>query len=541
MAGDRVIIAALVTQVCLYWGCNETHKSQGRPPASRPDGPRQSRPIDAIRVQVDYLPPNLNPLLSQDFWTRLIAFRTIFEPLVVVTASGAYQPFLAHEIATLDHGRRFRLKLRENVRFHDRRPLTSADVKYTLETMLKRARKERGSTSLLHAELGQLVEVRTLGDHQVELVLRRRNHLFPSVLADLPILPAHLYHRRGLANPQLNRAPVGTGPFRLEPPGRSATRLTLVRDESYWGRRAAAARLVFDVVSDPAKALAQLRNGELDIIPTLHPAYYPDQVQGERMKRRFQAIRIHPYRMRLMLFNVRQGPLKDRRVRLALAQLTDRPRLVREIRHNLGQVVSAPVWPLSSWYDSSVPHPHEYDRAAAARLLDAAGWTRAQPGKVRRKQGHPLRLRLLLAREAKQMVQAAAQLKAEFWAAGVQLEVRVGDFGFVKSQLRRGRFDIALIGLAPRPESDLSPVLHSQGQLNLGGYDNPTVDRLLDAVRATPPEGDRLRVLRQLYRALHEDPPFLILYAPIQVMVVARSVGGLANNGRWPVLAGLRR
>jgi peptide/nickel transport system substrate-binding protein len=492
-------------------------------------------------VQVDRLPQGLNPLVSTGFWCRMIAFRTVLEPLLVVDSRGGYRPHLAASMEVLAHGARHRFKLRPGVRFHDGRPLTSADVLYTLEAVTKRVRRDRGQ-SLLAAELSQVAEVHAPNDHTVDVILRRRNHLFPSVLAEIPILPAHRYNRRGLGSRELNRAPVGTGPFRFpegDPPSPKAEKLTLVRNPGYWGRSADIARLTFVAVPSPSRALARLRNGEIDLIPSLHPSYYPDQVKGERMRRRFRVLRIHPYRLRLLLFNTRPGPLKDRRLRVALAHLTDRQRIVREVRNTLGQVLSIPVSPLSRWYDKSI-HPYAYDRAAAARLLDAAGWKRDAQGR-RRRLGHPLRLRMLLSREAPLMSRVAGQLKAELRAAGGDLEVKVGDFGYVKAQLRRGRFDLALLGLALRPESDLSPLLSSKGQLNLGRYDNLLVDRLLEQLRSTRPESNRQRHLRQLYRILHDDPPFITLYAPIELLVVSREVKGLRVDGRWPVFAGLGR
>jgi len=474
-----------------------------------------------------------------------MTLRTIFEPLVVLSPSGRFQPFLASEMKVEDHGRRFRFVLRPNVTFHDGRPLTSADVQYTIEAVVKRARRYRGTLSLFHAELLQVQEVRAIDERTVELVLQRRNHLFPAVLAELPVLPSHLYHKHGLRNPRLSWAPVGTGPFMLAA-GQvrseyKRSTVTLVRSPSYWGRRPGLSRLVFTAIPDPAAALARLRNGEIDMIPNLHPSYYPDQIKGERMQRRFAAFRILPYRLRLLLFNVRPGPTKDRRVRVAIAHLADRQRVVREVRNNLGQVSSIPIWPLSPWYDKSI-HPYDYDRPAAARLLTSAGWKPAKQGGRRLMGGNvPLRLRLLVARESPQMLLVANLLKNEIQASGGSLEIKVGDFGYVKTRLRRGSFDLALVGIAPRPQSDLSPLLHSKGHLNLGGYKNPVVDRLLDGVRGTSREGFREELLRQLYRALHNDPPFLILYTPIELMVVSREVKGVASNGRRPVFSTLSR
>jgi peptide/nickel transport system substrate-binding protein len=311
-----------------------------------------------------------------------------------------------------------------------------------------------------------------------------------------------------------------------------------VRNESYWGRKASLARLVFVAVGDPARALARLRNGEIDMIPNLHPSYYPEQVKTKRMRRRFRLFRIYPYRLRILLYNVGRGPLKDRRVRVALAHLADRQRFIREIRNSLGQVLAVPIWPLSPWYDKSI-HPYSYERKEALRLLEAAGWKQTPKG--RRRNGYPLGLKMLVAREAPAMSKVAGQLKAELLAAGGRLVVKTGDFGFIKTQLRRGHFDLTLLGLAPRPYSDLSPLLHSKGRVNLGNYHNPMADRLLDGIRATSQEGTRLRLLRQLYRVLHQDPPFQVLYAPIELMLVSRDVKGIASNGRRPVFSALSR
>lgn len=489
---------------------------------------------------MDYLPSNLNPVVSSDFWCRFVAFRTILEPLVLVDPTGAVHPHLAKSMEVRQGGRAFRFRLRPGIRFHDGRAMLAADVKYTLEAAVKRARIERSALGLQAVELTQVVEVRAVGDDVVEVVLQRRNRLFPAVLAEIGILPAHLYNKRGLRDAKLNRAPVGTGPFMVpaHAAGPSSGALLLVRNEAYWGRGPGLEKLLFIAVNDPAQALARLRNNELDLIPRLHPGYYPSQFKSERMRRRFKVLRIHPYRLRLLLFNVKRGPLVDRRVRLALAYLTDRPRLVRDLRNDLGQVLSGPLWALGPWYDKSI-HPYSFDRVAAGRLLDAAGWVDLGSGKGRRRLGYPLQLVLLRARESERMSQAAAQLKAEFASAGVRLDVRSGDFGYVKAQLRRGRFDLALLGLALRPGSDLSPLLHSKGPLNLGGYDNPEVDRLLDAIRASSFEAHRQRFARQLHRLLHQDLPFIVLYAPIELAVLDGRLRGAPDNGRRPALPAL--
>jgi peptide/nickel transport system substrate-binding protein len=481
-----------------------------------------------LRVQVDHLPTQLNPLVSFDLWCQAVTLHTIFEPLVTLQASGVVQPHLASGIEVKAGGRVVVLTLRKGVLFHDGRPMTSTDVRFTLDRLIGR----NAPSDLFKIELGDVDEVRAPDEHHVELSLRKPSSLLPAILAEIPILPAHVHGRFGLRNPKHNWMPIGTGPFQVVE-RKTRDLVLLARNERYWGQAPRLAQLQFVAISDPSRALAALRNNELDIISSLYPGYYPEQLAAGRVKDAFRVLRIHPYRMRILLYNTRHPALRDRRVRAALERLVDRDRIVRISRNKLGQVVSAPIWTLSSWYDGSI-HAHSFDRAAALRLLEAAGWQDPKATGHRTRAGHPLRLRILRAKEAGEIAEAANVLKADFRGAGIDATVESADFGFLKLQLRRGKFDLALLGLAPRVGSDLSPLLHSRGALNYGAYSNPNLDAYLDAMRLAVLPDERRRIGQRLHRMLQDDPPFTVLYAPIELMVVARRVRGLANNGRPP-------
>ena len=517
-------------------GCGKDQGTQQAPSAAaapQTAPPERTPQQNTLQVQVDRLPRFLNPLVTHDRWCHWLTMNTIFEPLVRVNNSGGFRPHLAASIQLLDRGRRVRLTLRKGLLFHDGRPLTSADVKYTLDKVQAR----NSPSPLLRAELADVREVRLAGTQAVDLVLARVNHLLLAVLAEIPILPAHLYSRRGLRNGKLNQLPVGSGPLQVESRDEQNT-LELVRNDNYWGTPARVPRLVFRAMPDPARALAALRNGEIHMISNLYRGYYPKEVSRGTMKQRFKVLRIHPYRMRLLMFNTRRRALKDRRVRLALVRLADRQRMVLATRKGMGQVLSAPLWPLSPWYNTTI-HPYAFNRKAAARLLDAAGWRARRARRQRQRMGWPLKLGLMHARKPPAIGQLAGILKEELDRAGFVINVKPGDFGYISAQVHKGKFDLALVGLAPRQESDLSPYLHSKGALNFGGYNNPAVDALLKALRTTRATELRLPLARRLHRLLHDDPPYVVLYQPIELMMASRRVRGLANNGRWPQLATL--
>jgi peptide/nickel transport system substrate-binding protein len=488
---------------------------------------------NVLRIQVDRLPRNLNPLANQDRLCQLIMMHNVFEPLVLPNASGGVRPHLAASIQRIRHGRIYRFTLRPNLHFHDGRPLTSADVKWTLERLIG----DRSPSDLLKIELRDVLEVRTPAPDQVEIALRKANSMLLAVLAEVPILPAHIFSRRGLRNAKVNARPVGSGPFVVADREGQKT-LVLQRNEDYWGQKARIGEVLFRAIPDPARALAALRNGELDIIATLYHGYYPDHVSDARLKRRFKLLRMYPYRMRVMIFNTRRSPLNDKRACLALIRLADRQRMVRTIRNGLGKVLSAPLWPMGTWYNRTI-HPLSFNRKIAGRWLDAAGWRRRRGHGNRYRVGWPLKLTVLRARGSKESAKAAQILRQEWAAAGINVDLKVGHFNFVRSQMRRGRFDVALMGLAPRPGADLSPYLQTKGRLNYSGYSSRAVDGFLKSMRITTTARSRMPFGRRLHRMLHENPPMAVLYAPIEVTVASRRIGGLANNGRWPKLVTL--
>lgn len=533
----KIVLVALALQgVLLGVGCRKSEEKAKAVDAgvkAREARAEPARVGQHLRVQVDYLPRFLNPLVTHDRVCWRLMMHNVFETLVRPNQDGGVRGHLAAEVKTLRGGRGFSFTLRPGVTFHDGRPLTSADVEYTLELL----RGKRSPHHGLRRELAQIRDVRTPKPNIVEIHLRRTNNLFLSLLADVPIMPAHIYARRGIRNGNVNRQPVGSGPF-IVAAREKKTRLTFERNEEYWGMHARLDTVEFRAISDPALALAALRNGELDLLQNLYHGYYPEQVEQPRLKQRYRVLRIHPYRMRLMLFNSRRAPLKDRRVRKALIHLTDRQSLVRTIRNDLGQVLSGPFWTLGLWYNRPI-HPRTFDRSAAAKLLDGAGWRRRGADKVRVRQGWPLKLSLLVARNSPEMRKAATALKKEYAAAGVDLAVEVGDYAYMKLRLRRGKFDLALLGLGLRQEPDLYPYLHSKGELNYGGYESTAVDAALQSLRAAELAESRLPVARRVHRLLHDDPPLCVLYAPIELMVVDRRLRGLANNGRWPKLVTL--
>jgi peptide/nickel transport system substrate-binding protein len=486
-----------------------------------------------VVIQIPSRPPHLNPLLDNaTVWTNRIAMHNIFETLVTRDANLGVVPHLAAKSEVGPGGRRYRFYLRPGIRFHDGRMLSSGDVIFTLRRVLG----QRAPHGLLRAQLADIEGFDELSPSTVELRLKRANGLILTALAEMPILPAHLYQGEGPQQSRQDDMPIGTGPYKVVP-GHGAANIRLEPFASYWGPRTSSGPVVFRVIGDPVRALASLRNGEVDILPELHPVYFPKEIDRSRMRSKFSLHRLQPFRMRVLLFNMRRRVLRDRRTRIAIDHLIDRRRMIQRQRNELGQVWSGPLWPLSSWSDPSI-RPREYSRERAGQLLDAVGWIQQKRGKWRERDGHPVVLQLLHARETP--LEEVRQIKSDLESAGIRIELKVGDYDFIRGQLRRGLFHLALAGLALPPEGDPGVLFHSEGEMNLTGFRSAAVDAIVEVMRRGRQPADVTLGARRLHLALFENPPLLVLYAPVELCLVNKRLEGFDGRGQWPLLSRLR-
>ena len=488
---------------------------------------------DTLTVWLDGDPRALVPMVEPTEWSERIGLGTVFETLLVYRPGeservpASYQPALARSWQLKDGGRAIAIELQPEVRFHDGEKLGSVDVQFSLDA----ARSPRTGAEHLRSGLASVSAVELAGPRGVRIYLHRPDANVVRALAAVPILPARIYQGRLRGGP--GGPVVGTGPYKLESTDAGGS-VALARFDGYWGSKPAIGRIVFRREADAARALAMLRGGEIDVIPALIAAHYPAQAQAPRVAAELAPLRLRPPAFRYLVLNTRKPPFDDAGARCAVARLVDRPLLVAK-RNGLARAVGGPIWPggPGDGPESAAP---ALDAAAAARMLDAAGW-RDEDGDGARSRG-ARRLLLTVLLSDREDAERDAVLEA-LRAVGFVLDTREGSTGVLDNRLRDGRFDLAFVEWRGAAGSDLAPLFATGGSKNFGGFSDPRIDAVFAGLREAWDPAARWAAMKQLGALLAETCPIIPLTAPDPYGLVSRRVSGVAVRAGWIALPAL--
>ncbi|MGC1769578.1 MAG: ABC transporter substrate-binding protein, partial [Candidatus Acidiferrales bacterium] len=411
--------------------------------------------------------------------------------------------------------------LRHGVKFHDGRPLTSADVKYTFDSILSGAIKtpKRGSFKL----------VRSVEARDDATVVFHLTEPYASMLWDLTA-PAIGIVPRG-AGAEMSRHPIGTGPFRFV----SATtdeEVVLARNDDYFGGAPKIASLHLRIVPDALVRALELRKGSADA--TIN-SLTPDMAVTLAKEHGLVAEQQPGTMLAYLAFNFDDPILAKRDVRQALAYATDRATIIKYLLRGQARPASS-LLPPSHWAFEPNVQQYDYDPARAEQLLDAAGYPRGAGG---------VRMHLTLKTSTDESTRLLSEAIADQWKrVGVALQLRPMEFATFYSDVTRGSFQIySLRWVGGNNDPDLFEAAFSSKKMppdgyNRGHYRNPQLDALLDQARVEMDQEKRKVLFSQIQKIAAVDEPYINLWYLDNVCVHRERLAGieLAPSGDYGFL-----
>jgi len=455
-----------------------------------PTTPGEPDPGASVAIRLVLEPGNLDIRETAGSALDQILVDNIYQGLVARTPEQDIVPALASDWTVSPDGLTYTFTLREGVTFHDGQELTPQDVVWSLTTRRDTAEWR---------DSARLADVTSITAEGQDITL--------TLSAPDSTLLWNLTGRAGIVLKEGDTVDYqtkanGTGPFVLTS-WRQGDSITLERNESYWGDKAAAAEVVFDYIPDNQAALNAALAGEVDVL-TGFDANLQDQIEANGD---FSLVLGASTDKGTLAFNQTSGPLADKRVRQAIRQAIDHDAIIEAL--GSGQTQYGPIPELDPGYED-LSDVAPYDPEAAKALLKEAG-------------AEDLELTLTIPSFYSTTIPQI--LVSDLDEVGITLEVNSVDF------------TTWLTDVYTNHDYDLSFVLHTEARdfENWANpdyyfaYDNPEVQKLYEqSLSETDPDASA-DLLAQAARLVAEDQAADWLYNGASVVAVSSNVTGFPS------------
>jgi peptide/nickel transport system substrate-binding protein len=526
------LIACVILSACLA-GCGKKSDPSRRASSSDSSDVAAATPRSGGTVirRLDSECKTLNWVLYTTAYENFV-LRHIYDPLLDYDEKGDMIPVLAAALPEVsDDHLRMTVRLRTDAHWQDGVPITSQDVKFTLD----KVRDPKIPAINKAAYFEKLDRLEVVDNHTVVFVWKQA--FAPALFAITQIwpIPEHIYGKGDFLTHAANRMPVGSGPFKLEE-WVSSQYLSLVRYDDYYGKKAYLDRIIFKVVEDDAVALNMLKAGELDEMRATQ-VQWEKQMNEPDFQERFRKVDYYFPGYNFIAWNCRSSWFADGRVRKAMSMLFDRESVNTKIFSGFARLVSGPFY-INSWaYDKTV-RPLPFDPGAAKALLDQAGWKDDNGDGVREKDGRKFEFELNIISGSNTAAQFSQLLQEECGRAGVRIKIRQLEGATFFDRIDKGDFDAAMLGWRLDLDPDVFDTFHSSMTpprgLNHGFYSNPEVDSLLVAGRAEFDQAKRAEIYHRIHRIMADDPPYTFINAVPDKRPIARKIQGVSISQTGP-------
>jgi peptide/nickel transport system substrate-binding protein len=488
-----------------------------------------------VTVGMSQEPNMLNPVLTTTEVSRSVEF-ALFSSLFNIDQSGTFVPGLVTQVPSLANGGisrdglRYTFHLRRDVKWQDGTPLTSRDVRFTLETVLDPKVKvpNRSNFSSVKA-------VSTPDNWTVVLTMNTVFAPFLTDLADLYIIPFHVLHAsKDINTDPFNRHPMGSGPYTFVT-WVSGDHITLKANPSYFRGRPKIDQLAYKIVPDRNVLLTQLQSGDVDIIGDSLGINY-DKVSQVKGASNLVVKELPGYFYEHIDMNMFLPTFADLSVRRALSYATDKETIVKQILYGLVPPATGYLSPVSWAYNPHVP-TYPFNLSKAQQTLEAGGW-KVGSGGIRAKGSQ--RLSFTLSSTTGDAVRAEIEqfLQQQWREIGVEMKISNQNaaslFGTFWTQ---SQYQAIMLGQIEGPDPDARaqfasnqiPKLDGQG-LNTVGLRNKQVDRLFTEALTTVDRAKRKALYTQVQTLLANVAVNIPLYYKYKYFGWSKRLQGVALN-----------
>ncbi|UBI79171.1 ABC transporter substrate-binding protein (plasmid) [Ensifer canadensis] len=448
----------------------------------------------------------------------------VYEPLVIFNDYDSGKPVwrLATGYKFADDLKSITYTLRDGVKWSDGKPLTSADMKFTLELMLK-------NPAVDIVGVGESVaSVEAVSPTEVKINLKGVDTHFPESLAEFPVVPEHIW--KDVADPLAfkNEKPVGSGPM-TEIRRFTPQVYEQCRNPNYWD----AATLKVDCLKLPQIAgndqmLALLPEGGLDWFGSFLPQIDKTYVGLDPEHNAYWQPPAETVSFQMNLKSANAGnaeAFNDMTFRRAFSLAMDRVSMV-DIAGFGYPVVNAHASGLpprfDSWRNKAAEGAQDewlaYDIDRANKLLDDAGYKKDGEGFRTTPSGKPITFPIIVPNGWTDWIDAVQIATEGLRKIGINASVATPEYEQWQKQILDGSFEAVMNSRADGPTpfrgyfQSLSTAFGGRITSAPSRYSNPELDEVFDAYRRATTDEDRKKLFDQVQLIVADNLPVVPVF-----------------------------
>ncbi len=456
----------------------------------------------------------------------------IFNSLVKKDEKFDYVGDLAQEIKFSKDRKTIVFVLRDNVKFHNGKVLTAADVKYTFDELFK---SNSYKSSAFFETVGgnrvaHVASIETPSTKTINFVLSRASlkNQFLSNLASIPIIPEGSIARQ-------NTKPTGTGPFKFVRFDEEQNIIEFQANSDYFEGAPTVKNIRVKTVTDAASLEAELQSGAIDVAPITYNLA-PDVLKSLERNTKLRVEQYDGANIDYLGFNTKSSVLKKVKIRQAIAYGIDRQRIINELLLGRAKIAHS-VLPVESWaYFEGTKYNFNPERAK--QFIRESGY-----------KNEPIKLKISAGNAA--VIQYAQIVQSSLRAVGLNVEIEVLEANVLRKQLTFGEFQMNTgrwIGGNQDPIflKDLFWSGAIPGEklacCNRSRYTNLGFDKIIEQA-SNAADRERAKILyAEAQKIVSVDLPLLPLWYPAYTVVFNKRIGNIKINqsGDWSFVKDLK-
>ena len=436
----------------------------------------------------------------------------VYEPLIAIDGNYKYVGVLAESWEVSEDGKRWIFNLRPNVRFHNKRSLTAADVVFSIKRIL-----DPKTNAIMRSNYLKIQSVKALSDLQVEILLDGGYSTFVTEIG-LGVRTAIIAHESVDVNGEVS-TPIGTGPYVFES-WEKGTAWRARRFEDYWGKSSEFRTVTFLSQSDGANTfslLGKMNDDGVDFIPWISP---DEAVTIQNLSATDYVV--HSVNMNNTLslrFNTQRGPFRSLELRKAVAYAIDKSSINAKVFAGMGTVHNQP-FPVRSVLFLDVPDVYSQPNLQEARALVS-------------KSEEPEEIEVVMIHPRGWLPKFVEELHRQLSPLGIRLKVDEVNIDQWMSRAKSLEYDLFI--------DVVENIFHwdrilgyfdtnSSSNWLVGGYDNSSVSELLHFARQQRSMAESKPFYEEILGMVQDDVGILFLQTVPKLYTWRAALAGFEPN-----------